>query len=87
MSAAARSEAEAEDSSAQLNPNEAAASPRTTVMPADIQPDIAPQPPEEKAMTVGQELAFESRLAELKENSKVLAKVSVHCCAPFNELE
>lgn len=70
--------AEAEEESAQppSNPNETTASPARAQMPADIAADVtSPEPLEEKVMTVGEELAFEGRLAELKENSKVLAKV------------
>ena len=76
MSAAAQADAERPEPPS--NPNETNVSPTGAQMPADIEPDVKSEPPAERAMSVGEELAFEGRLAELKENSKVLAKV----CAP-----
>lgn len=75
MSAAAR--ADAERAQPPSNPNETTAIPTGAQMPADIEPDIESEPPAERVMSVGEEIAFEGRLAELKENSKVLAKVCV----------
>jgi hypothetical protein len=66
------SDAEADTAQVPINPNETTASPRSVQMPVDLGTDTAP---EERGMSVGEELAFEDRLKELKENSKVLAKV------------
>lgn len=49
--------------------------PRQAEMQGGITAEMPTPEPAEKPRSVGDELAFESRLAELKQNSKVLAKV------------